>query len=112
VIGLLPAMGAGYVPSLLRFVLLAGYADMCPSDLPTLFFLPNTTRASGSLLILQLVSDRLAANHMLLVMCPQCADVLLLPGYASMCPPDLPSLFSFALPHACIWIPLDFAAGK
>ena len=27
-------------------------------------------------------------------------------------PLDLPALFSFALPHTCIWIPLDSAGGK
>jgi hypothetical protein len=35
------------------------------------FLLPYPTHASESLLILQHVSDRLAARHMLLVMCPQ-----------------------------------------
>ena len=76
------------------------------------FHLPYPTHASGSILILQVVSDRLAAHTVVLSVSPQCAEVLLLPGYASMCPSDLPALLTFALPHECIWIPLDFAAGK
>jgi hypothetical protein len=39
------------------------------------FLLPYPTHASGSLLFLQLVSDRLAAGHVVLVMCPRCPDV-------------------------------------
>ena len=39
------------------------------------FLLPYPTHASGSLLIVQLVSDRLAARHVALVMCPRCSDV-------------------------------------
>ena len=63
--------------------------------------------------VLQNVSNRLASRHVLLVMCLGCPDVWLsLAGYASMCPPDLPALFSFALPHTCIWIPPDIAAGE
>ena len=89
--------------------------------------LPNTTHASGSLLFLQLVGDRLAACHVVLVVCPRCADVcscpamwcilnafvaqmcVMLAGYPGMCPSDLPALFSFAQHHTCIWIPLDSA---
>jgi hypothetical protein len=37
--------------------------------------LPYPTHASGSLLILQLVSDRLAARHVVYVICPHCPDV-------------------------------------
>ena len=36
------------------------------------FLLPYTTHASGSPIFLQLVSDRLAARHVVLVMCPLC----------------------------------------
>ena len=39
------------------------------------FLLPYPTYASGSLLLLQHVSDRLAARHVVLVMCPRCSDV-------------------------------------
>ena len=42
---------------------------MCPSDYPALFLSPYPTHASGSLLILQRVSDWLAARHVVLVMC-------------------------------------------
>ena len=41
-----------------------------PSDYPALFLSPYPTHASGSLLILQPVSDWLAAHHVVLVMCP------------------------------------------
>jgi hypothetical protein len=36
----------------------------------------------------------------------------MLDGYAGMCPSDQLALFSFALPHTCIWIPLDCAGGE
>ena len=39
------------------------------------FLLPYPTHASGSLLFLQQVSDRLAACHVVLVICPRCPDV-------------------------------------
>jgi hypothetical protein len=39
------------------------------------FLLPYTAHSSGSLLILQPVSDPLAARHVLLFMCPFCPDV-------------------------------------
>jgi hypothetical protein len=40
------------------------------------FLLPSyPTHSTGSLLILQRVSDPLAARHVLLVMCPRCPDV-------------------------------------
>ena len=51
-------------------VLLPGYAAMCSSDYPALFLSPYPTHASGSLLLLQPVSDWLAAHHVVLVMCP------------------------------------------
>ena len=38
------------------------------------FRLPYPTHASGSRLILQRVSDRLPARHVVLVMCPCCSD--------------------------------------
>ena len=167
------------------------------------FLSPNTTHASGSLLILQPVSEWLAACHVVLVVCPRCADVcscpamwcifcalvaqmcdagrlcwyvplwpacigffrptphmhldpsyfcsgwvigllpamwcllcaldaqmcvparpcgvysvplllrcVMLAGYAGMCPSDQPALFSFAIPHTCIWIPPDSAARE
>ena len=67
------------------------------------FLLPYPTHASGSLLNLQWVSDQLAARHVVYVMSPPCP--VLMAGYASMCPCDCPELFSFVLPHTCIWIP-------
>ena len=67
--------GVCYVPLLLRCVVLAGYASMCPLTSLLCFLLPNTTHASGSLLFLQQVSDRLAACHVVLVICPRCPDV-------------------------------------
>jgi hypothetical protein len=45
------------------------YASMCPSDLVA-FLLPYPTHASGSILILQLVSDQLAGRHVVYVLCP------------------------------------------
>ena len=76
------------------------------------FLSPYPTHASGSLLILQRVSDWLAARHVVLVMCPVFALCVLLAGYAAMCPSDYPALLSFALPHTCIWIPPDSAARE
>jgi hypothetical protein len=61
-------------PSILRCVMLAGYACMCPSDQLALFSFDNLTHASGSILILQEVSGWLAARHVVLVMCPRCPD--------------------------------------
>jgi len=37
--------------------------------------LPYSTHASGSRLILQRVSDPLAARHVVYVVCPRCLDV-------------------------------------
>ena len=42
---------------------LAGYIGMCPLTSLLCFLLPYPTHASGSLLFLQRVSDRLAARH-------------------------------------------------
>ena len=81
-------------------MLLAGYAGMCPSDYPAVFLSPYPTHASISLLILQLVSDWLAARNVLLA------------SYAGMCPSDYPALLSFALPHTFILIPPDSAARE
>ena len=39
------------------------------------FLSPYPTHASGSLLIVQLVSDWLASRHVVYVMCPRCPDV-------------------------------------
>jgi hypothetical protein len=56
--------------------MLAGYASICPSEFPAICFLsPYPTHASGSHLIVQLVSDRLAARHVAYFMCPCCSDV-------------------------------------
>ena len=44
------------------------------------FVSPYPTHASGSLLFLQLVSDRLAARHVVLVVCPQNVDVCCCPA--------------------------------
>ena len=64
--------------------------------------LPYPIHASGSLLILQVVSDRLAARHVVLVMCPRCPFVCFglagwLAGYIGMCP--LTSLLCFLSPY-------------
>ena len=40
---------------------------MCPSNLPAVFSFALPTHASGSRLILQRVSDRLPARHVVLV---------------------------------------------
>ena len=61
-------------------------AQMCADGWPAMlacapltcvicFILPYPTHASGSLLVLQRVSDRLAARHVVLVVCPRCPDV-------------------------------------
>ena len=90
---------------------LAGYIGMCPLTSLVCFLSPYPTHASGSLLLLQQVSDRLAARHV----------VLVVPSLPSLCdddagwvcwhvPSDQPSLYCFALPHTRIWIP-PFSAG-
>ena len=63
------------------------------------FLLPYPTHASGSLLFLQVVSDRLGARHVVLVMCPRCPDVLMA-GWLSMlaCAP-LTCLLCLFLPY-------------
>jgi hypothetical protein len=76
------------------------------------FLSPYPTHASRSRLILQVVSDWLAARHVVLVVSPLLFLVCWLAGYAGMCPSDLPALLSFAQHHTCIWIPLDSAGGK
>ncbi|EFN54456.1 hypothetical protein CHLNCDRAFT_24493 [Chlorella variabilis] len=48
------------------------------------FLVPYSTHASRSLLILQLVSGRLAARHVVLVVCPRCADVCPCPAMWSL----------------------------
>ena len=97
--------------------MLACYACMCPSDVPALFcfVLPHTC-VWICILFLQLVSDRLAAGHVVLVVCPRCTDVcfcrpcgvyyvpllprcVMLVGYGGMCPSDSPALCCFVLPH-------------
>jgi hypothetical protein len=60
------------------------------------FLLPYPTHASGFLLVLQLVSNWLAACHVVLVVGPLVFLVCWLAGYASMCPSDLRALFSVA----------------
>jgi hypothetical protein len=92
--------------------MLAGYAGMCLSDLPALLFfaLPHTciwippdSAASESS-----ACCPLRGVHYVPLL-PRC---VMLAGYAGMCPSDLPVFFSFALPHTCIWIPPDSAAGE
>jgi hypothetical protein len=56
------------------------------------FLLPNTAHSSGSLLIVQGVSDPLAARHVVIVMCPCCWLAML------ACAP-LTSLLCFLLPY-------------
>jgi hypothetical protein len=70
------------------------------------------THASGSLLILQRVSDLLASRHMMLAVCPCCPCVccslpMLACGHLTS-----PHCVSFVLPHTCVWIPPDSAAGE
>jgi hypothetical protein len=93
----------------------AGWPAMpacAPLTSPLCFLLPYPTHASGSLLILQLVSDWLAALHVVYVMCPIFFHCVLLAGNAGMCPSDYTEMFLFALPHACIWIPPISAASE
>ena len=61
------------------------------------FLLAYPTHASGSLLILQLVSDRLAARHEVLVMCPLCSDVCCWLAMLGCAP--LTCLLCFLLPY-------------
>ena len=108
-----PRCVAFCMPSLLRCVLLAGHAGMCPSDYPELFSVAqHTTHASGSLLILQLVSEWLAARHVVYVMCPCCPDVCCWLAMLACAP--LTSLLCFLSPnstHASGSL-YDFAAGE
>ena len=92
--------GVYYVPSLLKCLLMAGRLCWHVPPLTCLlcFLLPYPTHASGFLLFLQLVSDRLAACHVVLVVCPRCADVCSCPAMwciicalnARMCVPARP----------------------
>ena len=77
------------------------------------FLLPSyPTHSSGSLLILQEVSDPLAARHGVFHVVAQMYDAGRLAN-AGMCPSDQPALFSFALlPHTFIWMPPDSAARE
>ena len=61
---------------------LAGYIGMCPLTSLLCFLSPYPTHASGSLLLLQLVSDRLAARY---VVCLLCALVALLCAAGWVC---------------------------
>ena len=61
------------------------------------FPLPYPTPASGSLLFLQRVSDRLAARHVVLVMCPRCPDVCCWLAMLACAP--LTCLLCFLLPY-------------
>jgi len=92
--------------------MLAGCAARAPLTCLLCFLLPDPTHASGSLLILQGVSDRLAARLCGVCYVPSLLRRVLMAGYAGMCPTDLPALFSFALPHTCIWIPPISAARE
>ena len=76
------------------------------------FLSPYPTHASGSLLILQAVSDRLAARHVVLVMCHVLFHVCCWLAMLACAPLDYPALLTFALPHTCIWIPPDSAARE
>jgi hypothetical protein len=74
------------------------------------FFPPDPSHVSGFRLILQLVSDRLAARRVVHV--PLLLRCVLLATRAGMCSFDWSALFSFAQPHTCIWIPPDSAARE
>jgi hypothetical protein len=45
------------------------------------FLMPYPTHASGSILILQLVSDQLAARHVVYDMCPRLLRCVLMAGW-------------------------------
>ena len=119
--------GCVLLPGHVVYILCALVAQMCdagwlamlacaPLTCLHCFLSPNPTHASGSLPFLQQVSDRLAARHVVLVVCPRCTDVcfcrpcgvyyvpllprcVMLVGYGGMCPSDSPALCCFVLPH-------------
>jgi hypothetical protein len=66
--------------------MLAGQLACAPLTSLLCFHSPNPTHASGSLMILQLVSDGLAACHELHV--PSLLSCVLLSGHTGMCPSD------------------------
>ena len=71
-----------------------------PLDYPASFFSPYPTHASGSLLILQRVSDWLAARHVL-VMCPVAFHVCCWLAMLACAPLDYPASFFSPYPtHA------------
>ena len=76
---------------------LAGYIGMCPLTSRLCIVLPYLIHASGSLLFLQPVSDRLAARHVVLVMCPLCSDAWCWPAMLACGP--LTCLLCFPLPY-------------
>ena len=58
--------------------------------------------------------DMLACGPLSCLQCyvPCIIPCVLLAGYAGMCPSDYPAVFSFALPHTCIWVPPDSAGSE
>ena len=58
--------------------------------------------------------DMLACAPLTCLHCyvPSIIPCVLLAGYASLCPSDMPALFSFAQHHTCIWIPPTSAASE
>ena len=91
---------------------MAGYAAMCSSDYPALFLSPYPTHASGSLLLLQPVSDWLAARHVVLVMCHVLFHVCCCPAMLPCAPLTTLLCCSFALPRTCIYISPDSAVRE
>ena len=78
--------GCVLLPGHVVYILCALVAQMCAAGwlamlacapLTSLhcFLSPYPTHAFGSFLFLQQVSDRLAALHVVLVVCPRCTDV-------------------------------------
>ena len=103
---ILQAVSDQFVARHVVFVVCPGCQHVCCS-LPMLvcapltsllcFLLPYPTHASGSLLILQAVSDWVAARHVVLVVCPCCSNVCCL--LAMLVVPLLTSLLCFLLPY-------------
>ena len=76
-IGLLPGMWSISCPLVAQMCVDGWLAMLACALLTSLvcFLSPYPAHASGSLLSLQLVSDRLAARHVVYVMCPCCPDM-------------------------------------
>ena len=102
-----------HMPSLLKCVLMAGMLACASLTTLRCFLPPYPTHASGSIMILQQVSELFAARHAVFVMCHSLPRLVCcwLPTLA--CVP-LTSLHYFPVrqPHTCIWISLDSAGSE